>query len=59
MTQLELTEKQQQILSEVLEITLSDLSMEISHTDQKDYRDELKQRREALSSILEALKQVH
>ncbi len=55
MTHLELTEQQQQVLNEVLEITLSDLSMEISHTDQKDYRDRLKQRREALKSIHESL----
>ena len=59
MTHLELTEQQQQILGEVLEITLSDLSMEISDTDQKDYRDGLKQRREALNAIVEALKQIH
>jgi hypothetical protein len=57
MTQLTLTEEQQQALCEVLEITLTDLSMEISHTDQKDYRDRLKERREALSSILAAIKQ--
>ncbi|WP_432822306.1 hypothetical protein [Trichloromonas sp.] len=59
MTQLELTEQQQQVLGEVLEITLSDLSMEISHTDQKDYRDRLKQRREALTAVRDALKQRH
>jgi len=55
MTQLALTDKQQQILRELLEVTLSDLSMEISHTDQKDYRDQLKDRREVLTSIREAL----
>ncbi len=59
MTHLELTERQQQVLGEVLEITLSDLSMEISNTDQKDYRDKLKERRNALTAIVEALKQVH
>ncbi|OHB26078.1 MAG: hypothetical protein A2X84_07560 [Desulfuromonadaceae bacterium GWC2_58_13] len=59
MTQLALTKQQHQVLSEVLETTLSDLSMEISDTDLKDYRDQLKQRREALASILEALKQGH
>ena len=55
MTQLALTDKQQQVLRELLEITLSDLSMEISHTDQMDYRDQLKERREILTSIRDAL----
>ncbi|MEJ2199397.1 MAG: hypothetical protein P8X63_00040 [Desulfuromonadaceae bacterium] len=56
MTKLELTDEQQQVLNDLLEATLSDLSMEISHTDQKDFRDGLKQRRETLQSILAALK---
>ncbi len=45
------------ILKEILESEISDLSMEISHTDRKDYRETLKTHRKVLQKLLTALKE--
>lgn len=52
---LELDETQVTALRETLESTLSDLSYEISNTDQQDFRDGLKARRDALRRVQDAL----
>ncbi len=56
MIQLNLEPEEQQTLAKVLEAEISDLSMEISHTDQQDYRDVLKKKKQALSGIAEKLR---
>jgi len=55
MIQLDLTPEEQRILAEVLDVAISDLSMEIADTDQKDYREVLKSRKAALAKALRAL----
>lgn len=55
MPTLELSPSEQALLREVLESAVSDLGMEISATDAKDYRDDLKQRREVLHRVIAAL----
>lgn len=55
MITLDLNPEEQQILVEMLNSTVSDLGMEIADTDQKDYRDVLKQRKTVLMKILQAL----
>jgi ribosome recycling factor len=57
MIQLELTEEERKSLIEILEADLSDLRMEISHTDRLDFRDMLKGRKAVLGKLLEALRQ--
>lgn len=55
MMNLDLSPAEQAILREVLESAVSDLGTEISGTDAKDYRDDLKDRREVLQKVLAAL----
>lgn len=55
MVQIDLDPDERARLAEILEGTLSDLRMEISHTDQKDFRDMLKRRKEVLQKVLDAL----
>jgi hypothetical protein len=43
------------VLRQVLEQAVSDLGMEISATDSKDFRDDLKMRREVLHRVVAAL----
>ena len=57
MIQLPLEQNEKEILSEVLEKKLSDLSFEIADTDQYDFKQELKERRVLLMKILEKLKE--
>ncbi len=45
------------ILKEILESEISDLSMEISHTDRKDFRETLKTHRKVLQKLLSALEE--
>ena len=54
--QLELNDEERRVLAETLESYLGDMSTEIGHTDSMDYREGLKQRREVLARIAEALK---
>jgi hypothetical protein len=55
MLNLELSASEQAILREVLETAVSELSTEISGTDAKDFRDDLKDRREVLQKVIAAL----
>lgn len=56
MIQLDLTDKDQKIITDVLENTLSELRMEIANTDRKAYRDMLKERKAVISRVLEAVR---
>jgi len=49
---IELTEVQCAELQRLLESTLSDLSSEIADTDDAEYRQELRDRRDVLESVL-------
>ncbi len=51
MPTIELTSEQAEILAYALESYVSDLRMEIASTDLKDFRDELKHRRETLDAV--------
>ena len=55
MLNLDLSASEQAIVREVLETALSELSTEISGTDAKEYRDDLKDRREVLQKVIAAL----
>lgn len=50
--QLELDMQEQQTLAEVLRSYLSELKTEISHTDRKAYRDQLKVQGQLLRDVL-------
>jgi len=56
MIHLDLNDEEQQILLEVLENYISDLTMEISDTDRLDFREMLKSRRRAVVKVINALK---
>lgn len=56
MVRLILSPEQHQLLVELLESCLSDLRMEIVDTDQIDYKDMLKDRKNILLSLLETLR---
>jgi len=55
MIKLELTEVEAELLKEVLQQVLKDLSYEIADTDSQDFRDQLKFRRDALAKMERAL----
>ena len=55
MTILNLDERERDILLELLDSALSDLSMEIADTDQMDFRETLKLRRGVLMKVRDAL----
>ena len=55
MLTLNLSPAEQAVLREVLEEAASDLATEISGTDSKDFRDDLKDRREVLQKVIAAL----
>lgn len=55
MLNLELTPAETRVLKETLETDLADLSMEISHTDRLEYRDRLKEKRNALLKAVEQI----
>ena len=55
MIELDLTEEETSILKMVLESYLSDLRMEISHTDRLEFRDMLKERKAVLIKVIETL----
>lgn len=52
---LELSDKQQEILADVLKNVLGDLRYEIANTDLSSFRDQLKEKREHLESIADQL----
>jgi len=49
--------EEKQIIVETLEMFLSDLRMEISHKDKKDFRDELKHRKTVIAKTIHLLKE--
>lgn len=55
MLEVELTPEEKEMLREMLESEISDLSEEIAHTDSFDYRDALRQRRGVLQKLVEAI----
>jgi len=55
MTQLNLTETEVLTLKKTLDSYISDLRMEIADTDDKDFRDRLKQEEVILTKILKSL----
>ena len=55
MLNLDLSPPEQALLREVLETAVSELGTEISGTDAKAYRDDLKDRREVLLKVIAAL----
>jgi hypothetical protein len=56
MAHLDLTEAEAATLVKALEFYISELRMEVTNTDQKDMRDELKSEEQTLKKIVEALK---
>jgi hypothetical protein len=57
MLQIELTDEEQHILKEILESDLSDLRMEICETDDRTFKDMLKNKEQMMEKILEMLRQ--
>ncbi len=55
MMRLELSDREEKVLADALEASLSRLGDEISHTDSHDYREFLKERREILARLCERL----
>ena len=55
MVQLEITEDERQILLQVLESCISDLRVEIAGTDNINFKDMLKQRKEIMLKLHRAL----
>lgn len=56
MISLDLNSDEQQILVEVLENYISDLTMEISDTDRLEFREMLKSRRRAVVKVINTLR---
>lgn len=57
MIELKLNEQEVTCLTDLLESALSDLGFEIADTDRMDFREKLKEDRQVLRGILEALKE--
>ena len=55
MFSVELSEEEKLILAEVLDRSLKDLSYEIANTDDHDFRENLKNRREVIRRVHSAL----
>lgn len=55
MTRVELTEKESSLLAEVLEASLSELKTEIAHTDNREFRQGLKEKEAFLGNFLNRL----
>lgn len=55
MVRIELPPNEAQILHDLLENRLADLRMEISHTDQQDYRTILRRTKTTLEHVIEQL----
>ena len=53
---LELTDKQKELLADVLQKVLGDMSYEIANTDLSSYKDPLKEKRHELQVIADQLK---
>ena len=57
MSIIHLTDKEQQLLIEILEAEIPDLRDEIWHTDDHDYRESLKERERRINDLLGKLKE--
>jgi uncharacterized membrane protein len=57
MAHLDLTEAEAAALIKALDYYISELRMEVTNTDQKDMRDELKAEEQTLKKIVQTLKQ--
>jgi hypothetical protein len=57
MLHLNLTKEEREILVQILEEYLSDLRMEIAHTDHVSYREPLKVKKEACEKILDGIQE--
>ena len=55
MINLDLNAGEIKILKEILNNDLSDLRMEIAHTDSRDFKEELKNHKTVIKKVLEAL----
>ena len=55
MVQIELTQVELELLREILKRYLSELTMEIAHSDRKDFREFLKKRREFMEAFIQRL----
>jgi uncharacterized UPF0160 family protein len=55
MDAIELTESETTTLCDVVQNYLSELHSEISHTDDRDFKDALRRRQELLQSVLDKL----
>ena len=55
MKRLELSDDQAAVLRDVLEVCVSDMGMEIADTDNMDYRERLKRKREIVASVIQRL----
>ena len=55
MITLDLTPDEREQLTEVLQVALSELRMEIADTDRQDFREMLKERKRVLNKVLEAI----
>ena len=51
----DLTPDEREQLTEVLQVALSELRMEIADTDRQDFREMLKERKRVLNKVLEAI----
>ena len=51
MSTIELTNEEQEILSQVVQNSLATLDVEILHTDHKEFKDHLRHRREVLALL--------
>jgi hypothetical protein len=54
---LNLSEDEQNIIKDILENNISELSMEITDTDKMNYREKLKIKRNILQKLLKSLKE--
>jgi hypothetical protein len=59
MDSLELTREEEGYLGELLDNAVSDLRAEIAHTDSPDFKDRLRERKDALKRIAERLAALH
>lgn len=58
MTNLELTPEELKALEETLTRNISDLAVEVAHTDAHDFKDKLKRRKAVMDHLLEKVQKV-
>jgi hypothetical protein len=52
MSRIELTEEEQETLSQLLKMTLAALEIEIQHTDHREFKERLQHRRDVLKRVM-------